>query len=359
MQPKKSKHEVQLAVRSTLSLKNPADIRKAVLQFCKELPMLLPTKWGFYEPLEHDFDLRRPMDWTPVDGPPIPRGGIIFERRAKPRASFFVSPTVKMAIGDTHGSISCYTYLGEVDQEKLIDYLQAASVSFRADFSYLNKQPNAREIDNTEHPSYFETRFPIVTHDLRKFLPEMLWATIFGTRYVKLFGLDRLLSAPAFKVEQIGDEMVYVQLTDQLNDAVSDFAKLQAARDEFKGHFKSMNVFFDPTLPADHKYVTPTFHLDDSADQRYANLPKPDQLLAEVQTRLSSGHITTSEDVSEVTVKINKVIEHELYFPTEVRPHEIDYSERLIELLEKIRAHALSRGIALPEEAEGILNQFR
>jgi hypothetical protein len=359
MPDKPKKHEVQLEIASPLSFLNPADLRNAVTQFCAELPELLPTKWGFWEPLGHDFDLTRPMDWTPVDGPPIPASGIILERRSKPKTHFSVSPRMVVTIGDTHGSICCYTYLGEVNQQRLTDYLRAASKTFRADFAYLNKQPNAGEIDPAKHPSYHATRFPIVTHDLRKFLPEMLWATIFGAPYVKLFGLERLLSAPAFKVEQMGPEMVYVQLTERLDDAVNDFANLQAARDAFKAHFKSMNVFFDPALPSEHQYTTPAFHLDDSPDLRYAHLPKPQQLLAEMEKRLSSGLIATSEDLSEVTRKINSVIEHQLYYSTEEPAHDIPYSEQLIELLEKIRLYSLSKGIAPSEEAAEILNQFR
>jgi hypothetical protein len=356
---KPKKHEVHLDIESPMSLLNPADLRKAVTQFCTELHECLPTKWGFWEPLDHNFDPTRPMDWTPVGGPPMPAGPIFFDRMSKPKASYTVSPKKKITIGDTHGSISCYTYLGDVEQQKLIHYLRIASMTFRADFAYLNKLPNIGEIDPSKNPSYFITSFPITTHDLRKYLPEVLWVTIFGAPYVKLFGLERLLSAPAFKVEQMGPEMVYVQLTERLDDAVNDFAKLQAARDAFKAHFKSMNIFFDPAFPADHQYATPIFHLDDSPDLRYANLPKPDHLLAEMEKRLSSGLIVTSEDLSEVTSKINRVIEHELYYTTELPAHEIPHSERLIELLEKIRLYTLSRGIVPSEEAAGIMNQFR
>ncbi len=358
MPTKIKKHETQLVVLSPMSLYDPADLRKAILQFCAELPELLPTKWGFWEPLPHDFDLSRPMDWTPMRGPPRPGDSPFFERRKFPKASFSVSPKLKITVGDTHSFISCTTYLGEFDQQRLVSYLKLASRTFAADFAYINKQPHEGEFDRVRYPSYSATRFPIVTHDLRKFIPDALWANIYGKPYVQIFGLQKLLSAPAFKIEQLGPEMVYIQLTERLDDAIHDFVKFQTARDAFKAHLKSSNAFFDYTLPPDHRYNVPVFHLQDDVDERFDLIPKPDVLLADVEKRFAEGHITTSADLAQVTKQIEETLGLEL-----ARPNDADYQfdevERLSEFLEKLRLHVITHKIKVTEETAGILTMFR
>lgn len=89
----------------------------------------------------------------------------------------------------------------------------------------------------------YGSRFMVVTHLLRHWLPDVFWGTVFGPAYVRLFGKERLLSAPAYLVEDIGPEMVYVQLTEKLADAANHSEALQLAREAFKMHFDN-NAFF-------------------------------------------------------------------------------------------------------------------
>jgi hypothetical protein len=56
--------------------------------------------------------------------------------------------------------------------------------------------------------------FPSLQHRL----PALSWATVFGDAYVRTFGIERLLSAPAFKVERLNDSAVYIQLTPNHSD---------------------------------------------------------------------------------------------------------------------------------------------
>jgi hypothetical protein len=49
-------------------------------------------------------------------------------------------------------------------------------------------------------------------------MSDLFWEQIFGKAYVDLFGLDKLLSSPAYQVEQLTQDAVYVQLTESIFD---------------------------------------------------------------------------------------------------------------------------------------------
>jgi hypothetical protein len=51
----------------------------------------------------------------------------------------------------------------------------------------------------TRDPSLFVPSIKLRT----KYIPDVYWLTFFGPPYVKLFGRERLLSAPAYKVEEL------------------------------------------------------------------------------------------------------------------------------------------------------------
>jgi hypothetical protein len=60
---------------------------------------------------------------------------------------------------------------------------------------------------------------------------------VFGLPYVELFGgPDRVRSAPAALVTELGPDRFYLQLTSDITDVVNDRAALTAARDAVKEH---------------------------------------------------------------------------------------------------------------------------
>jgi hypothetical protein len=70
-----------------------------------------------------------------------------------------------------------------------------------------------------------------------------------GLAYVELFGMSRLLSAPAAIVERLDDNHMYLQLTDDLRRAGASPDLLNNRRRSVKEHL-GIEVFFD----SDHKY---------------------------------------------------------------------------------------------------------
>jgi hypothetical protein len=231
-------------ILSPLTLEAPSDFIHTVQTFCASVPQLMPGKWGWSEPLDRNFDVED------IDAL-IPENGICqtiyWQRKDRPKAEGSLavrwrsqSPKVR----DTHSNISFTVQMGQVDQSALVNYLKAASLRSKADLALLDTltEPYRNFAIESGSAPYGE-RFMVVTHLLRHWLPDVFWATVFGPPYVQLLGKERLLGAPAYVVEEIGPDMIYVQLTESLAGALEDSAGLQSQRKLFKEHFLS-NAFF-------------------------------------------------------------------------------------------------------------------
>ena len=91
-------------------------------------------------------------------------------------------------------------------------------------------------------------------------MPDLLWGQIFGRAYIEIFGLDKLLSAPAYRVEQLTPDAVYVQLTKSVFDKRDMLAEVHSRKQVVKRHLDE-NVFFDSSFPLDHVYRAPVFKI--------------------------------------------------------------------------------------------------
>lgn len=83
----------------------------------------------------------------------------------------------------------------------------------------------------------------ITARDMERRLPDVYWATAFGPRFVRQIGLERLLSAPAYSVQRLDEELVLLQLTEQLSDVVLERDKFSVVRERVKDHLGS-ELFF-------------------------------------------------------------------------------------------------------------------
>ncbi len=112
--------------------------------------------------------------------------------------------------------------------------------------------------NNVQHTSYSHFVF---TFQLQKNIPDLYWGTVLGRPYVELFGRDRILSAPAAIVEELAENIFYLQLTDDIRDLETRFDEVEAVRQAIKEHLGS-DAFFDETLGPDHTYRVPFFPLN-------------------------------------------------------------------------------------------------
>ncbi|MCK7473646.1 MAG: hypothetical protein MZV49_09205 [Rhodopseudomonas palustris] len=130
--------------------------------------------------------------------------------------------------------------------------MKKCSIDFECDFSFLHlreKKENCTPPPSSDY-GYWGQRnryhcLILSTHRLRKYLPDLYWGTVFGPAYVRHFGKDRLLSSPAFKVEEWGNEMVYIQLSENLLDLRSDRDGVRKEADRVKEHL-GLDSFFNP-----------------------------------------------------------------------------------------------------------------
>jgi len=237
---------VSLNVLSPKALYDPAEFARSVKGFCDYLPEITPERWGWREPLDQRFDA---SDLTLL----IPPGHqhcetVDWVRTRKPKAegSFRVrwrsrSPKVL----DTHSCVNFAVELGQLDQEHLVGWLKAASIQSDAHIALLDVFAEYRRsflMESGAVPS--GNRFFLVTHVLRHWLPDVFWGTVFGPPYVALFGKERLLRAPAFSVEEIAQDTIYVQLTDNMSDIVEASARVDDSRAEFKKHV-GIDAFYE------------------------------------------------------------------------------------------------------------------
>lgn len=240
----KFKTPVTVNVLSPLSLKKSSEFLDAVQTFCEALPHVIPEKWGWWEPLNRNFD---PFNLKIL----IPDGGrsetIYWQHKKSPKAegSFSVRWNSKSPkVCDTHSAISFSSELGQIPQAELITYLKTASVRSNADFAFIDALTEPyKEFSIESGSAPYGERFMIATHLLRHWLPDVFWGTVFGPAYVRLLGKERLLTAPAYIIEELASEMIYVQLSKKIEDVLNDETAVRRQRELFKGHFPS-NMFF-------------------------------------------------------------------------------------------------------------------
>jgi hypothetical protein len=77
----------------------------------------------------------------------------------------------------------------------------------------------------------------VAERGLKECLPDLAWGNVFGPAYVELFGgADRVSSAPAALVRELGPDRFYLQLTANILDVQQDRDALTAAREAVTAH---------------------------------------------------------------------------------------------------------------------------
>jgi hypothetical protein len=195
------------------------------------------------------------------------------KRKPKVEGAFGVrwcsgSPSVR----DTHANINFTVELSQIDQTALVAWLKTASVRAKAQLAMMDVLTlGYQDFAGYSGSATYSDRFYLTTHELRHWLPDIFWGTVFGSPYVALFGKENLLSAPVFLAEQIGEDMIYIQLTEQISDVVNDPERIALRRKSFKKHigvdaFFELGRSYDAYSRIEHgafgtEYKTPKFEL--------------------------------------------------------------------------------------------------
>lgn len=214
------------------------------------LPQLKPSVFNWTDPVNKPWDLAHYENYLPPD-----RFGdadnIYWRHRSRPKATgyFHVGNRSKEGVRRaSHSEISLVVELNGLDISSAVDYIKKCSVQFDGDIAQVHwVTPQEKPLRNEE--CTFEMQganggSEFGSNGLRHWLPSLSWATVFGDAYVRMFGMERLLSAPAFKVEQLSDSAVYLQLTPSLSDLESNYEEFHAIRMRTQAHLGN-EAFFD------------------------------------------------------------------------------------------------------------------
>lgn len=67
-------------------------------------------------------------------------------------------------------------------------------------------------------------------------VPTLAWRTYFGPMYIRHFGKERLLSAPAYAVKEVHPDVISIQLTESIQTIDADWERFHAARQRVIAH---------------------------------------------------------------------------------------------------------------------------
>lgn len=253
--------EVEIGILSPDDLKSKTQ-GKAFLSFLTDLlPEFFPQRYGNYEPLKQKINSDTldsdkineilltwadPFLWKSRIPRKISADGRVWARGKNTHSAIYISGKFNSA---KH----------EISSNRLVDFFKLTSAYFHADIAYLHLFSNQElESKNYEH-MYMPFRQGLSTHELRKSLPGLCWGTLLGSPYKEIFGKEKLLSTPGSTVEQLSEDIFYIQLTENIYDVSSNYRKFEQLRNLAKQHLNN-NVFFDPKNSFSHKYMTPNFY---------------------------------------------------------------------------------------------------
>ncbi len=76
----------------------------------------------------------------------------------------------------------------------------------------------------------------VFEHGLKKGIPNVCWAMVWGEPYIDLIGKSVLNNAPVVVAEQLSDRHIYTQLTPDLFSIRDDYSIYQRKREELKDY---------------------------------------------------------------------------------------------------------------------------
>lgn len=214
-------------------LTEQADGRTFIRLLGEHVPSWLPHRYGWSSPLRHVYDptsfghfwtqLEYHLDWRNE------------KRTATGEAYTRVSPYSTLAYIELKGELK-----RDLDPSQLAALAQDCAEPLELTYGIIHLHDPAEE---TRHGGglfgTIQDRPVLIASEeiLHEGLPDLAWGTIFGPPYVALFGgAERLRTAPAALVRELGPDRFYLQLTGELTDVRTNRSALLAARQAAKAH---------------------------------------------------------------------------------------------------------------------------
>jgi hypothetical protein len=278
------KKEITLELQFQFTMRTPKDFYNVVQLQIDTLPEYIPTKWGYTEPLKNIFDPKDISILNPQNAYNIMESAY-WKRTGENRAYGGWYPRRDLEIQSKTVLNHASTVLNVYDasnQEKLIFFAKSTSTYFPINFGFIEAITERYKPYGAANGIKCYDILAITTHILRHWLPDILWCSVFGPDYINFFGKERLLSAPAYKVELLNDEAVFLQLTPDINDLWVNFDMVMDAREEVKRHL-GYEAFYRKELAYDWQkhpekagqvFRVPTFNFIEDGTQPLSALAK-------------------------------------------------------------------------------------
>jgi hypothetical protein len=224
------KKPLGLSVFSSCRLSDPAHVERVVRLLLSYGGDFVPTRFGVHEPLKESFSERSIGDLASS----VSQGFLYWQ---SPKTFAMVT---QHRPGYMHGSFDLSMAEGISSSANLARLLCDVASEVQADLGSLHLlNEHDREFD-TEKGSRIDgadqSSFSLIPKKLANGLPDFYWAMVFGKPYCDMFGIERLLATPAHSVKRLGESLVYVQLTADVNDCERDHAAVLRARQFAKRH---------------------------------------------------------------------------------------------------------------------------
>ncbi len=215
-----------------------------------------PKKYGVYEPLRGTFDPAAGDDFygTLLNSPPI------HWTSASRRVGGSICP--RTGKGKESASISVYINADGYDSAyNLCEVLKRLARGISVHYGMVHGlcQPEIHKgilshtvMDIPPNPPHLA----VSRGTLVRCLPELYWVNIFGSEYIKIFGRDRVLSAPASKVEELPGNTFLVQVCQKIEDLFEKYEHINAIREDIKSHL-CKDSFFDYEMTSKKTYRVP------------------------------------------------------------------------------------------------------
>jgi hypothetical protein len=191
---------IEVITRATLASLDEGRQLMALIE--KTAPDWLPGKWGHWEPLRRDYEASQLEEaWS---------DNLLWKgRAARVDGSVWRPEGPHRRYGIIHLTCDPSASLGD----RAVHAAQDMALAFEGIYGFVHVLGKRTDGDP---PHLFVSQF-----DLRGGLPDVYWGNLLGEPFVRLYGADRIASAPAYLVDQLGPELFWVQLTERLDDARS------------------------------------------------------------------------------------------------------------------------------------------
>ncbi len=247
---------VNVQLMSKLSFVQPNALLDYMHMYENALPQLKPGAFNWTDPVNIPWNLSKKISYIPPD-----KNGkadtIYWQRKRHPKAEgyFRVARNVTGScdlkggpLQQNHGGVSFVVERQGLDVDAVINYIKSSSILYDGDIAQMHwvcpQEQSIRDAEIAFDVAGANGGAEFRTDRLRHWLSALPWAVVFGDAYVRMFGLDVLLSSPAHCVEVLSDRAVYMQLTPNLADLESNYEAFHAVRQRVQAHLGN-DAFFD------------------------------------------------------------------------------------------------------------------